>query len=69
LREFTRSGDTCPYSAPHTASASTDNSALITVDNNVRIRSGDASDKAWPSIRPGSIMCDAVITMSLSRVL
>ena len=28
-----------------------------------------ASDKAWPSIRAGSIMCGAVITMSLSRVL
>jgi hypothetical protein len=33
LREFTRSGEATPYSAPHTASASAESSALITVDS------------------------------------
>ena len=35
----------------------------ITVDNSERIRSGEASDRAWPSRRAGSIMCGAVIAL------
>jgi len=61
LREFTRSGLDCPYSAPQTLSASADSSELITVPSRLRIRSGDASDRAWPNMRAGSIMEGAVI--------
>jgi len=40
LREFTRSFERVPYSAPHTLSACAESNAFTNVDNNSRIKSG-----------------------------
>jgi hypothetical protein len=66
-RELTRSELATPYSAPQTASASAGSRELTTVDSRYRIRSGDASLKAWPSRPAGSTMCGAVIAIDAFR--
>ena len=66
----TRSGLSMPDSAQQTASTSADFNELIAVDNNYRIRSGDASDRAWPSMAAGSInVRSGHRVSSLSRLL
>ena len=51
-----RCGSCWPHWAPHTASASADNNALITCWSKERIKSGDAWDNASPSRPAGSII-------------
>src|SRR5699024_984505 len=49
---------------PISASASADSRALIMVCSSSRIKSGDASARAWPSRPAGSTIWGAVIVMT-----
>ena len=57
LRRAVRSGLRWPHSAPTTASASADSSALIIVCSRSRIRSGEVSARASPSRPAGNMRC------------
>jgi hypothetical protein len=63
VRCVIRSDEGLPHSAPTTASASADKSALIMVCNRLRIRSGDASVRASLSRPAGSTIVGAVIVL------